>query len=156
MPIVSSQVVEDAPQIDGRRHVRERHTDDLGESFDVLYMAQAGDDANAPLAARANRIDAALLEAEHQINLAAVVNDDAPTFRRTTLIQFAQKLRAAYAVATGLRACRIGRRFHLFGLTNAQMDALFGTTNATQRTNLRNKFQAQFNLLASVAAEVGA
>lgn len=39
MPVVSSQIVEDRPQIDGRRSVRERHVDHIGREIFISYLA---------------------------------------------------------------------------------------------------------------------
>lgn len=41
MPIVSSQIVEDRAQIDGRRSIRERHVDHAGNEQFVSYLADA-------------------------------------------------------------------------------------------------------------------
>lgn len=73
MPIVASEIVEDAPQRDGRRWVRERHTDHLGAAHEFLYMAEAGTDAAAVMAARVPVIEAMLAEAEIEANLAEIV-----------------------------------------------------------------------------------
>lgn len=47
MSIVSSIIVDDAPQKDGRRYITERHTDHLGKVYDVQYTARVNDDAQA-------------------------------------------------------------------------------------------------------------
>ena len=41
MPILSSRLAEDSRQIDGRRWVREQHTDQMGVIHEVVYMAEA-------------------------------------------------------------------------------------------------------------------
>src|SRR3989304_10051689 len=41
-PIISSVVVSDQPQIDGRRWIRERHTDHMAVVYFRDYMAAAG------------------------------------------------------------------------------------------------------------------
>ena len=53
MRIVSSQIVEDSPQIDGRRWVREVHTDDAGLMHEFAYLAEAASNVSAIMAARA-------------------------------------------------------------------------------------------------------
>lgn len=54
MAVVSSLVIEDMVQVDGRRWVRERHMLTGGGTRDVVYMAEVG--ANAQLALAANAI----------------------------------------------------------------------------------------------------
>ena len=70
MAIVSSTIIEDARQRDGRRHVCERHVDHLGGVRDVRYMAESGADATAILPTRAAQIEAELAAEETAQNLA--------------------------------------------------------------------------------------
>ena len=63
MHIVASQITEDAPQADGRRYVREVHTDSGGTQHQFTYLANADFDANAALAARAVGLPNAILRA---------------------------------------------------------------------------------------------
>ena len=74
MPIVSSVIAEDSRQIDGRRWVREQHTDHVGVVREAVYMAEAGQIID--LAASAARIDAQLMEAEIAANEAEVLSAD--------------------------------------------------------------------------------
>lgn len=60
MPIVSSTSTEGAPQVDGRRYVRERHTDDAGRVYEYEWLGSQ--DAGPVLSARAARLDALLAE----------------------------------------------------------------------------------------------
>lgn len=53
MPISSSEIREDAPQIDGRRHIREVHTDHTGAEHHFCWMAEPEQDATAILPTRA-------------------------------------------------------------------------------------------------------
>jgi len=71
MPIVSSRIAEDSRQIDGRRWVREQHTDQRGVVHEVVYMAEAGQMVD--LVASAARILAQLTEAEIAANEAEVL-----------------------------------------------------------------------------------
>jgi hypothetical protein len=73
MPIVSSQIVDDKAQVDGRRHVIEQHVDHVGGMTRVSYMAEAGADANAMLTTRAALIDAAAAAAELAANVEEVI-----------------------------------------------------------------------------------
>ncbi len=64
MSIVASVIVEDAEQVDGRRHIRERHTDHLGRHHEVFYVGAANEDEQANLTARVSQIETNLADAE--------------------------------------------------------------------------------------------
>jgi len=74
MPIVSSRIAEDSRQIDGRRWVREQHTDQMGVVHEIVYMAEAGQVVD--LAASAARLETQLTEAEITANEADVLGAD--------------------------------------------------------------------------------
>jgi hypothetical protein len=69
MAIVSSTIVEDSRQIDGRRWIRERHVDQLGLEHIVMYLCEAAFDVPTAMAARAIQISADLANAEIQVVL---------------------------------------------------------------------------------------
>jgi len=73
MPIVSSSIVEDRVQRDGRRSVRERHVDHAGETQEVAYLAEADADVNVMMAARVPVLDALAIEHELSANEAEVL-----------------------------------------------------------------------------------
>lgn len=50
--IVTSLIVEDRVQVDGRRAIQERHVDHVGRVESVFYLAEAGADATAIMLAR--------------------------------------------------------------------------------------------------------
>jgi hypothetical protein len=77
--IVESAVIDDAPQIDGRRWITEHHIDDQGVVHLVgPYLADAEYDAEADLAAHATLIEERLAnavddaQAAHQAHITAV------------------------------------------------------------------------------------
>ena len=74
MPIVSSRIAEDSRQIDGRRWVREQHTDHMGVVHEIVYMAELGQGVD--LAASADRIGAQLVEAEIVANETEILSAD--------------------------------------------------------------------------------
>ena len=76
MPIVLSEIVEDSVQADGRRYVRERHTDNLGRVQFVVYLAEAGANASATMTARVLDLDAALVAAELAANANEVLGGE--------------------------------------------------------------------------------
>ena len=57
--IVASKIIEDRPQIDGRRSVRERHVDDSGNEFFVDCMVEKTVDVLASLTSRAMQLSEA-------------------------------------------------------------------------------------------------
>lgn len=66
MPIVSSTFIVGHEQVDGRRYVREQHTDSVGGVHTVEYLAAVGTDYQAVADARAVTIDAQLAEQEFE------------------------------------------------------------------------------------------
>lgn len=50
--ITFSQIIEDRPQIDGRRYITELHTDNVKGKLRFTYLGVANTDANAVMAAR--------------------------------------------------------------------------------------------------------
>lgn len=73
MPILASSIVEDRVQVDGRRAVREAHTDDLGQVQVVDYLAEPDADVQAVLPIRAAILDALAAERELAANEAEVL-----------------------------------------------------------------------------------
>jgi len=73
MGVVTSVIVEDRVQRDGRRSVQEQHTDHLGRVQDVFYLAEADADVAAMLPVRAALIDAQAAQAELDANEAEVL-----------------------------------------------------------------------------------
>lgn len=128
MSIVSSTIVEDAAQVDGRRYIRERHVDHLGTVIEVLYLGAANTDANAVMLARVPSIEVGQTQNEIHANVANALSDDepAPTFNYSTQNQFAAELRQVYKTATRRDAYRIGWYIESFNLTNNQLQNLFG------------------------------
>jgi hypothetical protein len=61
MTILSSVITQDLPQDDGRRIVRETHTDDQGNVYVFDYMAEISTDINAKLTARASDLNAGMM-----------------------------------------------------------------------------------------------
>ena len=71
MPIFSSRIAEDARQVDGRRWVREQHTDHVGVVHEVVYMAEVGQIVS--LSTSATRINVQLTETEIAANEAEIL-----------------------------------------------------------------------------------
>ena len=105
MPIVSSQVASDSPQIDGRRWITEQHLDQFGEDHPVSYMADAGFDAVDACAVRDAGISAQMAQAEIAANIQMGMTMGAAaigqlTFNETTMTQNLQALAAQFSGAT--------------------------------------------------------
>lgn len=158
MPIVSSIIVEDRAQADGRRHVRERHTDHVGGTHDAVYLAESGADAEAVMAARVANIEAQLKTNEINANLAKALNGetDTFTFQHSTGNENLIALRALFKDSTRWELVTLAHVLHHQNLTNNQLDTLFGTTNNTQRTAVRNKLSLNDTRYHDILAEVSA
>jgi hypothetical protein len=144
VPIVSSQVVEDRTQADGRRRVRERHVDHLGVAHDFPYLAGAGDNVSAAMAARVATIEAQLKANEIAANVAKAMNGETGTFTFThsTVDENLAALREVYRTATKWEVVTIGHVLHEQALSNARIDTLFGTSGAAGRTAVRDRLAA--------------
>jgi uncharacterized protein YciI len=155
MAITSSQILEDRAQVDGRRHVRERHTDHLTRQHDVTYMAAAGADVNATMTARVATIEAQLKQNEIDANLAKALNGetDTFTFQHSTGNENLIALRALFKSSTKWELVTLAHVLHHQNLTNNQLDTLFGTTNATERTAVRNKLSTNDTRYHDILAE---
>jgi len=91
MPIVSSIIIANDPQADGRFAVCERHTDDHGLTHDVNYLADPGTDVNAVMLARVPSLNKMLIDLS-----AAAEQQQANATARTAAIAQAQ----AYSTLT--------------------------------------------------------
>ena len=157
MAIVLSTIIEDAPQIDGRRWVCERHVDQRGIERLVRYLAAAGFNALAAMAARVADINADLIAQEIAANIDAVTADGslaAPVLNYSTAAQNFAVLRASYAGMTRVQAIMTGD--FLSSLTNGQIQTAFEMT-AGQVTTLRaNKLTPAATAAATIRAAAGA
>jgi hypothetical protein len=76
VPITNSIIIQDAVQIDGRRVIREQHTDHLGGLHYATYMAEVGADATLMLPIRAALIEDQLAAAEIAANVEEALGDE--------------------------------------------------------------------------------
>ena len=156
MSIVSSIIADTAVQIDGRKWVRETHTDNIGLKWERNYLAGALDDLNAALAAYAVILAANITAQEIASNLSAVLANGSlavPTFVYSTQSANLTALRAAYTTATRNDAIMIGD--FLSSLTDGQLQTIF-SMSAGQVTTLRsNKLTPAATLAASIRSATG-
>lgn len=67
--IISSEIVEDSTQIDGRRQIRERHISSGGTIHEFVWMAEQGQDVSEIISNRAMELPNQLLrELENKEN----------------------------------------------------------------------------------------
>lgn len=146
MPIVSSEIIEDSPQADGRRWITEQHVDQLGLAYEFRYLADADADPAGRLASRAAELDAELTAVEIAANLSAVLADGPAaqlTFSYSTQVQSIAAM-AAQADALGpwqmvllgqfLAAQPIELLTGLIGMSADQVVALQGTVDSVAAT----------------------
>lgn len=156
MPIVSSVIAEINPQRDGRRWVRELHTDHVARQYVRNYLTTALADIDAALAAYAVQLAADIKAAEIGNNIAQITANGSlagtSTVYSTAAENFAA-LRLAYQTAVRVEAIMMGD--FLSSLSNAQLQAAFGFT-AGQVTTLRtNKLTPAASLATSIRASAG-
>lgn len=153
MPVTSSSFSLGTPQADGRRWAREVHrVNGNGERvFD--YLAAAGLDHAAIMAARVASVNEELADAEAR---AAIGRDAAPALVHQTGAQFLVRLREMFRGAEReLAACLawwLLRRIAAGDLTDAQARAPFGLTAAQWTTLKANRLQPRADAWAAVIA----
>lgn len=157
MSIVSSSILQDNRQRDGRRQITEQHIDHLGIEYQRGYLAEPSFDAVAALPANAARIVSDTQAAEIAANIDAITTLGAQailTFLYSTAGQLRTALRAAYKSATQTQAVFIGD--FLSSLSDAQLQAAFGLT-APQVAVLRlNKLSPAASAAATIRSTDGA
>lgn len=154
MPIVASVVIEDSPQVDGRRAIRERHTDHLGGLYFVDYVALAGVNATLILPTRAAQLELDLASAEVTLNVNRAYDQVAPTFIHSTVASFRAALRTRFQTIAGWDAARLGKYIVGLGLSDGQYTTIFGVSGASL-TALKNKLTALASNFDTTTAQVG-
>jgi hypothetical protein len=157
VPITSSVIAEIGVQRDGRQWVLERHIDHVGVEHVRHWLATAGEDLNAALAAYALRLLDELRDREITRNVGNVLADGRLAVITTvysTGMENINALRIAYQSATRTEAIFTGD--FLGSLTDAQLRNAFDLTQA-QVTNLRtNKLTPAENAANTIRAASGA
>jgi hypothetical protein len=156
MSIISSVIESTSLQKDGRSWVHEIHTDQVAVKYERNYLANAGVDTAAALAAYATQLSANITAGEIAKNLADVSSNGSlatPTTVYSTAAQNFAALRAAYQFATQVQAIMIGD--YLSTLTDNQLQTAFSLT-AGQVTTLRtNKLTQAASAAATIRASAG-
>lgn len=156
MAIVSSEILEDAVQKDGRRWIRELHIDQVARKYIRIYLTTAVADAAAALAAFAIQLAADIIATEILSNIADVTSNGSLatiSLIYSTAAQNRAAGRAAYLTSTRVEAIMIGD--FLSSLTDGQLQTIFSMT-AGQVTTLRtNKLTPAATTAAAIRAAAG-
>ena len=154
MPITASTIIEDSPQRDRRRHVRERHVDHTAVAHEVTYMAGAGTDVQAVMTARVSQIEARLTARELTANEVIVLNATGESIRfvHSTRNDFIQRIRDLFRVVIALEAANLAA--YLLTLTDAQLRMIFNMTQE-QVDELKTRLQAKVDRRDALHAEAG-
>ncbi len=152
MAIVLSEIIENSVQIDGRRWIKERHTDSIGIRHFITYLANSNFDYNAALSARIANLEESLKLNEIQKNYQAILSDTPLTFNHVTLNEFSTAIRIIYMAARGEEACRLSK--WMLERTDAQLRSIFNIVQG-QVAALRTRLQTKVDKLSAVLAESG-
>ena len=158
MAVTSSVVIVEGPQIDGRRWVREVHSDAQGvaQIIDYLGASDAATTAQGIANARVAGLNLSLADAEALEKVG--INANPIPFRWQTAGEFLDRLRAFYKLATREELARmaryITRRIDDGSVTVAQLRNAFGLT-AGQWTTLEAKMRALRANMEAIDAAAG-
>jgi hypothetical protein len=155
MTISSSIYTTGHAQRDGRRYVREVHTDHLGTEYVFEYLKDDATDANAVLAGRASRLAVVLAEREYRDR----IEEDAwSALQHQTGAQFADRFRGEYRSSVRARCAYMAwwiiRRLAAGDFTDAAVRNSFGMT-VTQYNTMKARWQALHDNWDAVIAAQG-
>lgn len=156
MTISSSVISSDSAQADGRRYIREVHTDHLGREHVVLYLAPASWDAAAVMAARVAGLETGMRDGEIASNIANVFSLGAfatVTLDYSTGAQNAAAAREAYKSASSFQAMMMGD--YLATLSDAVLRNIFGLTQNQVTTLRTNKLTPASEAATAMRAMTG-
>lgn len=156
MAISSSVIVEISVQSDGRRWVREVHTDSFGIQYGRQYLATAILDLNAALAAYATILDSNNTLQEIAANVSSVLINGSSaivTFNYSTAGQNRTALREAYRNSTRVEAIMLGD--FLSSLTDGQLQTIFSMTSGQVTTLRTNKLTPAATQAAAIRVAAG-
>lgn len=154
MPITSSTIAEDRPQLDGRRYVTERHVDHVSVIHWIRYMAEVGADVLATALARASQLNQNLIDQELSKDIAAILDNRYAdvTAQYAAVADVRAALRAFYQTASGQDVGRMAG--YLLTLSDAQLRTLFNMTQG-QVDTLKVRLQARVDALTAVLTATG-
>lgn len=156
MSIVSSVIASTNIQKDGRKWVREVHTDQVNVQYVRNYLAQAADNLTTALAAYAVILASDINRAEIATNVASVLANGSlatVTTVYSTIAENRAALREAYRNLTRVDATMIGD--FLNTLTDAQLASIFNITTGQAATLRTNKLAPAASFAASIRVAAG-
>jgi large-conductance mechanosensitive channel len=155
VPIITSIVLWDQPQTDGRRYIRERHTDQLGVVQFRDYLAAVGVVIADGFPAIVALLNQALIDQEIQRNLAEIYEKGQLAVVRVQYASAAENgaaARLAYKTATREQVMALGA--YLNTLSNVTLGNLFGLAGAAL-TAFRTRLQTKATQWAEYLAQAG-
>ena len=143
-------------QTDGRKFVRETHSDAQGVFADLEYLADPLLDFNAIATAREPVLIAFLAEQEARSTVDGRLQ---PTPRFQTIAELLSKVRERYLISVGEETCRIARwivdRLNDGSVTVVQMRTAWGGIPANQWNSINGRMDTFANSITAVEAAVG-
>jgi len=155
MPIISSQVIEDSVQHDGRRWIRERHIDQLGLFYERVYMVESNVIIANGFPAIVALLNNQLIDTEIEMNFKRIYASGdlaVVSIQYATLADIQAALRAAYKTIVREQAFALGAFFNT--LTNTQLGTLFGVSGGAL-SSLRTRLTTKASQWAEYIAAVG-
>ena len=147
--ITSSTIIEDSIQADGRRFIRERHTDHLGVFHEISYLAESTANAETAMTARVTQIVEQLKQAEINANMSKALNAELVfTFNHSTVAENRTALRELFKTATKWELLTLGWVINELALSDNQLKALFSVNDAqlpalkTKLSDMSQKYEA--------------
>lgn len=156
MPIVSSTIIADEPQIDGRRRITEQYTDQFGNLHMIAYLCPAVFDVQSVMIVRTAILNIQLQTNELDKMITTYPWDYAQT--ETTVAELTAYVRAVYREGKREELVPVARRI-LEWITNGrftdtQVRNAFGLTLA-QWTTLKNKMIALVSASTTIETATG-
>jgi hypothetical protein len=100
--MIASKIVSDTAQTDGRRMIREKHTDDFGTVQFIDYVAERDFDAEQALQDRHAYIEDQNVQADLEKSVETL---ELPT--KASLLEFILKVKELYLLAEGFEVARL-------------------------------------------------
>jgi hypothetical protein len=157
MPIITSTITHDDPQVDGRRYVRELHLDQLNLEHPVIWLAAADTDVQAVMQARVPQIELDLMTGEIAGNVADISRNGKfakPSLNYSLAIDNGFAVKAAYDTAIQVEAVMMGDYFNT--LSDEQLMLIFQLPVEQVSALRTDRLEPAAALAATLRAEAGA
>jgi len=131
MTITTSKIISQTIQKDRSISVHERHTDNLGMTYDVVYFASPTDDLNITLESRSKQIETTLQDSD--INDAIFTRKWDEPLLYSTKLQLGKKLRELYLQSEKHETVTIAKRIKEWldngRFSDTEIRSLFGLSS---------------------------